>query len=94
MGKPDSHHARPSKHVPLTPVCPQGFVLLHTLDEGRRANLGCGDPVPMGSLNHLVRLEEDGWGNGEAEGLGSLEVDDELELRGLLYREVGRFGAL
>src|SRR5438445_586450 len=36
-------------------------------------------------LEHLVRLEEDGWGNRQAEGLGGLEVDDQLELRGLLH---------
>jgi len=44
-------------------------------------------------LDHLVRLEEHGWGNGEAEGLGRLEVDDQLELGGLLHgrgRELGQ----
>ena len=39
-----------------------------------------------GSLDHLVGPLEKGRGNGEAEGLGSLEVDHQLELRGLLHQ--------
>ena len=46
----------------------------------------------MRLLDHLVRLEEDDRGDGEAEGLGGLEVDHQLELGRLLYREVGRGG--
>src|SRR4051794_19873856 len=41
----------------------------------------------------LGRLEEDGGGNGEAEGFRGLEVDDQLELAGLLHREITRLGA-
>src|SRR5215475_7859541 len=33
-------------------------------------------------LDHLVRLEEDGGGDREAQGLRGREVDDQLELRG------------
>src|SRR6266540_2803358 len=44
-------------------------------------------------LEHLVRLEKDGRGNREAEGLGGLEVNDQLEFRGLLHRQVSGFGA-
>src|SRR5262249_52346585 len=43
--------------------------------------------------DHLGRLEEDSRGNREAEGLGGLEVDDQLELRGLLHGQVARRGA-
>ena len=42
------------------------------------------------SLEYLSRLEEDGWGDREAEGLGGLEVDDQLELHWLLHGKVGR----
>ena len=46
------------------------------------------------SLDYLIRpLQERRW-NREAEGLGRLEVDDELEFLGLLDREVARLGAL
>src|SRR5215510_7250035 len=45
------------------------------------------------SPDHLVCLKEDGWGHGEADGLGSLEVDDQRELGGLLHGHVGRLGA-
>ena len=46
-----------------------------------------------GSPDHLVRLEEEGWGNRDPKGLGSLEVDDQFELGGLLYGQVRRRGA-
>ena len=47
-----------------------------------------------GSSDHVVRLEEEGRRDGEAQGLRGLEVDDELELHGLLYGQVGGFGTL
>jgi hypothetical protein len=37
-----------------------------------------------GLPDDLVRLEEEGWGNGEAEGLGGVEVDHQLKCRRLL----------
>src|SRR5215470_18557446 len=46
-----------------------------------------------GLPDHLVRLEEEHRGNGQAEGLGGLQVDDQLELYRLLDREVGGFSA-
>src|SRR5262245_9172419 len=33
---------------------------------------------PLTSANHLSRLEEEGWPDGQAEGLGGFEVDDQL----------------
>jgi len=44
-------------------------------------------------LDHLRRLEEDGLRDGQAKGLGGLEVDDELEGGGPLHRQVRRPGA-
>lgn len=33
--------------------------------------------APESSLaNHLVRLEQEAWGDGQAERMGSLEIDD------------------
>jgi hypothetical protein len=37
---------------------------------------------PHGSAERLVGLEAQGWGNGEAEGLGRLQVDDRLAVAG------------
>src|SRR4030095_10317143 len=45
-------------------------------------------------LDHLIRLEKKRRGDGQAERLGGLEVDDQLELRGLLDRQVRRLGTL
>ena len=45
-------------------------------------------------LDHLVRLEQERRGHGEAERLGGLEVDDQVELCGLLHRQVGGLRAL
>jgi hypothetical protein len=42
-----------------------------------------------GSADDLVGLEEEGRGNGQAQRLGGLQVDDQLEGRELLHREVG-----
>src|SRR5712691_11000273 len=62
--------------------------------------LGCGYPVGCGwgalclgppacpcarLLEHLVRLYQERRGERDPEGLGGLEVDDQLELRGLLH---------
>ena len=44
------------------------------------------------SPDHLIGLQEDGRGNRQTKGLGGLQVDDQLELGGLLHGEVGRFG--
>jgi hypothetical protein len=52
-----------------------------------------GVPRRRGSANHLVCLEEQCRGNGETEGLRGLDVDDQLELCGLLHRQVGGLGA-
>src|SRR6516165_5613218 len=45
------------------------------------------------SPDHLVRLEEECRGNGEAQGLGGLEVDHQLEFRQHLRRQIARLGA-
>src|SRR4030095_5770031 len=40
------------------------------------------------SFDHLIRPRQQQRGDGEAEGFGGLEVDDQLELRGLLDWQV------
>src|SRR5215831_13172267 len=58
-----------------------------------RASIAIEGVSPRGSLDHLVRQHQEMRGNGEPKGLGGLEVDDELELRGLLHWQVARLGA-
>src|ERR1700686_2600634 len=43
------------------------------------------------SLDHLVGGRQQRFRDGEAEGLGGLEVDDQFELGGLLHRQIGSF---
>src|SRR5947209_3088596 len=46
------------------------------------------------SFDHLVGLREDGRRYGKAKHFGSLEVDDQIELRGLFHGQASRLGAL
>src|SRR5713101_7270832 len=46
------------------------------------------------SLDDLIRPPQQRWRDRQAEGLGGLEVDDQLELRRLLDGQVGGLGAL
>ena len=45
-------------------------------------------------MDHFIGLEEEGWRDGQAEGLRGLEVDDQLERHRSLHRQVGRLGTL
>src|SRR3970040_2366706 len=50
--------------------------------------------MALSLLDDLVGAKQQRLRNGQAQGLGGLEVDDELELGRLLDREIGRLGAL
>src|SRR5262245_27789445 len=45
------------------------------------------------SPDHLISLDKDGCRHRDAQGLGRLEVDAQLELHRLLHRQVGRLDA-
>jgi NitT/TauT family transport system substrate-binding protein len=49
---------------------------------------------PNRSFDHLVGALQQRLRDGQAESLGGLQVDQELELRRLLYRELAGFGTL
>src|SRR3989442_437360 len=46
----------------------------------------------IGLLNDLIRPHQERLRNRQAEGLGGLEVDDQIELRGLFDRKIGGLG--
>ena len=60
----------------------------------RPAATGQEQPFAEPLFDHPVGAQQDRRRNGEAEGVGGLQVDDKLELRGLLDGEVGGLGAL
>jgi hypothetical protein len=45
----------------------------------------------IGLANHLVRLEQEAWGDGQTERLGGLEINHQFELRRLFERQIRRF---
>src|SRR5713101_1783540 len=49
---------------------------------------------PFSWINHLIRPLQERRRDREAQVLGGLEVDEQLELGGLLYRQVGWLGAI
>src|SRR2546425_3184918 len=66
---------------------------VHTVVVLRAGRLTTPYRAPAPLLDHLIRLkEEDRW-DGNVERLGRLEIDDQLEFRGLLHRQVARLGA-
>ena len=58
----------------------------------RRQHVDLRQGVPR-SLNHPIRLQQERRRDGQAEGLGGLEINDHVELARVLDREVGGFGA-
>src|SRR5437773_1060786 len=77
---------------PLSPVATQ-----HSLPSGRYSLLGPDfhrlDRTSLRlahSFDHLVGAGEEGFGYRQSERLGSRKINDEIELRGLLDRDVAR----
>jgi len=46
------------------------------------------------SFDHFIGAGEDRWRDRQPERLGGLQIDDQLELRRLLDRQIGRLGAV
>jgi hypothetical protein len=59
-----------------------------------RANHTIGPSTPAGSFNHVIGSQRQGRRERQAEGLGGLEIDDQLELPRLPYRQIARVSAL
>ena len=56
----------------------------------RRGSFIADLPLAQPLLDHLVGAADQRQRNGEAERLGSLQVDDQLDFGGLLDRQIGR----
>src|ERR1035438_4522192 len=50
--------------------------------------------VAVASFNHLVGTAQQRLGNSKAQHLGRLEIDDHLDFRSTLHRQIGGFRAL
>src|SRR6188768_1726217 len=74
------------------------------VEDGRastKQTVSCGDGREAGEqtgtaplLDHLIRALQQRWRDDDSERLRGLEVDDELEPRRLLHRNIGGFRAL
>src|SRR5262245_28749179 len=64
----------------------------HPVDETPSSFGGPWDATSI-SLDHPIGTDEEGWQDLDAEGLGHFQIDDQLEYRRLLDREVGGFCA-
>ena len=49
--------------------------------------------APASLFDHLVCLQEENRGDGKVERLGCLEINDQLEFRRLLHRQIGGLGS-
>ena len=58
----------------------------------RQSDSSRGGARRRGSADHLIRLEEEGGRDRQAQCLGGLEVDDQLKFRGLLDGKIRRAG--
>src|SRR5262249_37602568 len=81
-----SEHRKRSQGVPKEQTSPKWRVKR----PGQRSNTYVSR---RGSANHLVRQHQEVRGYCDFEGLGRLEVEDQLELGGLLHGQVGCLGA-
>src|SRR5580704_16745378 len=73
---------------------PESDRLLHCREMSLWAMSGCEQSQQSSSLfDHLVGGGDQRWRHGQAEHLGGLEVDHQLEARRLFYWEIARIGA-
>ena len=69
------------------PTSPSGVKMFQSAPPGRVVR-------GVGSLGHLIGSQEQRLWNRQPEGLGGLEVDDQLELRWPFHGQIGWFGTL
>src|SRR5215813_11754342 len=74
---------------PYPPFAPRRLAARRTYWPATSAGSG-GDPL----FDDLVRSQQERRRDGEAEGLGGLQVDDESKLGWLLYRQISGLRAL
>jgi hypothetical protein len=87
---PSRAKRRPSRRCPRGDESGVSANLLHGCEPFHLHNASrAGGIRPRGSAHHLGRLEEERWGNGEAQRLGGLQINDQLEYSGLLDGQVG-----
>ena len=85
------HYGTSGKKWPVQPRSAYGLFADIRVLSGDFADVPKGDITP-GSLDHLVGAGEEERRKGEPEAVGSLEIDDEVEFRGFIDRQIAGLG--
>jgi hypothetical protein len=90
----NQHRAIPGKNLAVSDVAPIATKMARR-DERRFVPLATDAPQQTASLfDRLIGAADQRQRHGDAERLRGLEIDDQLDLSGLLDRQVGRLRAL
>src|SRR5688500_16885951 len=83
----------PARPLPITSCSTEWLITRRLTGRAEEICAAAGRAGP-GLLDDFGGLQQEGWGDGQPDGLGGLQVDDEVERGGLLDRQLGRLRPL